>query len=321
MRENLFLMLLVFLVTSCGGKSVDKLKFNKLMEIEEEITANIVATPPQLDILFIVDNSEEAEMSAHRNNLIAFAEDFLQPIHQNQLIDYRVGVVPTQLENSSACRQYWRPQYISRWSSRSLAQRLTQVLERTNCSLESRPFEAARLALTTRGFYRQNASLGIVFVTDRAGHDSWSAREFGDFLLSLKEGNVTKVSLYGVIVEANDPLKCLPPGSETPDQINQVLLRFGGQRFDPCINYFNTEFRRFGENLEYLFGDLFVPLDGVPSEGTLTVEYGGHPIKGDPETGWVYDPVKKGIRFGRQIVLPQTGRMHQFQINFLPGEF
>ena len=187
------------------------------------------------------------------------------------------------------------------------------------------PFDALRAALSlplldghNRGFYRSEASLAVIFLAERdAVQEGLSVAGVQDFLTNLKAGDGKKVALHGAIIEKNDPLNCLGQRARTTGRIEEAIALFLGLSFNLCTPSFGEELGKIGRDLNRRFGEVFIPLDYIPAEGTISVEYKGRLLS---ESGWTYDPNRKGIRLSEDVSLPSLDMANgELIVSFFPS--
>lgn len=196
---------------------------------------------PQVDILFVVDNSDS--MRSAQANLVANVHKFAEQIGRTKMIDYHIGVISvwdySKRFNEKRTDGYGigdlrfvkdstgatRPQrFVTRNESSLLASTLSigvQAYKDGGPEVEEffAPLAAA-LDKTGRGapnegFFRPEAQLVVIFMTDadeqkedvdpESGTRRLSPREMYEKLVSFKGDDRSKVSAYGVLVPANAP--------------------------------------------------------------------------------------------------------------------
>lgn len=304
-----------FLISCTKDYTVTKLALNKSTERVE-----IQHPLPEVDILFVLDT--QSLSPSFREDLVTHVDRLVEPLWENGMIDFRFGVVGTSLskERRNVCGGgllAGNPRSLNRGTVNFL-----QVLKRNlqrgeSCQTDSsshRPFESVKRVLENpltyqgnKGFYRTEASLALVFVTERRGEGDMEVDQFKNFLLNLKKGDMSKIALYGAIITKDNPLGCLVDENlETlPLEVEKAVTHFRGLSFDLCSSYFEEEMAKVGENLSQRFGEVFVPFEQVPATGTIDLRYRGYPLQKNYERGWSYDPNRKGIRVGPNTRLPR----------------
>lgn len=188
---------------------------------------------PRTDILFVVDDSDS--MRSAQDNLSRNINRFVETFSKNRMIDFHIGVISTW-ENSPRFLQGNKSGYASGELRRLKNARGQQANQRfvtrfqgfqnvlaSTLKVGVTPFAeggpeveefftpiADALTKTGRGaanegFFREDAHLVIVLVTDADDASPITAREMADKLFAFKGGDKKKVSAYGVLVRKNDP--------------------------------------------------------------------------------------------------------------------
>ena len=322
---SLFCISLALLLGACSEeKKVNKLKlYNKVERLEHSIT------PPQVDILFVVDNKNLS--STYRRALVEEIGQFTGPLQENRILNFRLGVVTSaKLKDAPCGNKGWigSPTFVERVTSDS---NLTGALRKklqwrgslcgSFSSLFHHPFEAV---VNKRGaeFFRPRAHLVVIFVTDKAAEGGdLKVSELKAMLLQLKGHRRERIALYGAIVKKNDPLGCLNSQQRVgglPLEIEDLIAQFGGSSFNLCSPLIGEELEKIARSISQKFGELFIPFKAIPAQGTLQVEYKGQIIPQKYEEGWTYDPNRKGVRVGTQTLL-SPHLQGNLEIKFYPS--
>lgn len=196
---------------------------------------------PQVDILFVVDNSDS--MRSAQENLVKNISKFSDVIGQTQMIDYHIGVVSVWdyskhftenrkdsfgigdlrfIKDSKGQSQAQR--FVTRKESAILSSTLNigvQALKDGGPEVEEifAPLAAALdksgNGAPNDGFFRPEAQLVVIFMTDAdeqkdeydatTGVSRLSVTDMYEKLVSFKGNDRTKVSAYGVLVPVNAP--------------------------------------------------------------------------------------------------------------------
>lgn len=205
---------------------------------------------PQLDILFVTDNSES--MKGAQENLFKNMDKFTRSITKNKMIDYHVGVISTWDGSEAyikANQKYGigELRYIKDGKGQSYNRRfaiktdskdiLASTLKIGAVPLaqggpENEEFFAplsAAIQKTGRGaaneeFFRDNAQLVVIFLTDADDSASSDPKDIVKELIAFKGGRKDKVSIYGVLVNKND-------ADETKDWALRVHVKYHPECF------------------------------------------------------------------------------------------
>lgn len=233
---------------------------------------------PQVDILFVTDNSES--MKSAQENLSRNIDRFTAKLMSNQMIDYHIGVISTwdsserfaQMKKDSykpgdlrsvktSAGKYLNKRFISRTEKSHLASTLKiGITPYSQGGPEIEEFFsplAAALENTGRGasnegFFRPEAQLVIIFLTDADDSTSKiSPEQMARMLVDFKGGKAEKVAVYGVLVRPEDPdnikdydLRVHPkyhPECFDGNKNNGKCSGFGPQRIEELIVAANAD--------------------------------------------------------------------------------
>lgn len=171
--KTLFLLSFLFLFAGCGNgfQSNASLDFQKTIEFS--------ATSPNIDVLFVVDNSPK--MTPLQQNLINNFSGFIQELNLRN-VDYQIGVVTTD----AFLEKFYPTSYSSLLrSANSTESSNVSIITPTTASPETvfainalqgdaghsderglESFEEAFKNTNNSSFFRENAHLAVIFVTN-----------------------------------------------------------------------------------------------------------------------------------------------------------
>jgi hypothetical protein len=259
-------------------------------------------------------------METHQNNLSNNIYRFVNGFVQRQDIDFHVGVITTSMERNSwgspapCCGELVGAMGVKFVSPstpnlvKHLAMNLLVGTDGSGTEMVFAPIMSALsgafLAGVNAGFYRPEAHLAIVVITDAEDQtaqvtptDAWH------FLLGLKR-RPEKILSFGVIVPSMDTRGCERDDSSKKPYRIEEFLKLSGQGLP---NVYNLCDPQFGDNLVKM-ADLLVKsvgniiyLSRAPILETIQVSYGSQIILPHPDKGWTYDPYKNAIILGEKI--------------------
>jgi len=279
-------------------------------------------TVPESDILFVVDNScsmsDEQELLA--TNFDAFIQSFI-----DTTLDYHIGVVEGDLAPGSP--NDWgilREYNGARWIDPDTPDPITAFNDLANvgdagdgsCEMG---LSGSHSALTTQsqigrpneGFYREDALLSIIIVTDEPDrYDSFglgSCDGIGPdeyipwFLYDLKgPTGADKVFFTGIIGDR-------PGGCETSENSAdegtgywEVIDAVGGNFLSICSDDWATFLTELGLEAAGMKRTFY--LRRIPKEDTLQVTIDGTPAD---ESTWSYDRTTNSITFPIEFIPPE----------------
>ncbi|MDG0817516.1 vWA domain-containing protein [Bdellovibrio svalbardensis] len=189
---------------------------------------------PQVDILFVMDNSDS--MKSAQENLNRNIDRFTAGIVKNKMIDYHIGVVSTWDSSERFAKakkdsfNIGDLRYVKDANGKFVNKRFYTKADGGKNSLaatlaigvtpyaeggpENEEFfsplaaalENAGRGATNEGFFRDNAQLVVVIMTDADDSTSRiSPEQMAKTLVDFKGGKEEKVSVFGVLVRPNDP--------------------------------------------------------------------------------------------------------------------
>nr|BFD58255.1 hypothetical protein CKG001_03620 [Bdellovibrio sp. CKG001] len=208
---------------------------------------------PQVDILFVTDNSES--MKSAQENLLRNLDRFTNGINKNAMIDYHIGVITTWDSSERFAKtkkdsfQIGELRYIKDSKGQSYNKRYVTKKEKSILSSslnvgvapysqggpEDEEFFAPLTAALEKsgrggvneGFFRPEAQLVVVFLTDadEIKNSRITTEQMARTLLDFKGGKANKLSVYGVLVKAND-------ADEYKDWALRIHPKYNPQCFD-----------------------------------------------------------------------------------------
>lgn len=284
----------------------------------------------KVDVLFVIDNS--GSMSAHQDLLAKHVDLLTEQIKKSNL-DFHVGVITTESENTLLIgKLVGNPTFLTETDKNLVEELGKRLLVGTNGSGWEKPFAALKSALSepnistaNAGFYRPEAHLALIFVTDAEDQSAETTTEIQNFLTELK-GDSKKVMAHGIIVPTAET-GCPRDDGSTPQKIESLIASFGGESFSLCSPNYGENLRTVGKNLIKPNPSPTVPLGRVklpssPDFQTIEVNYGTQTIvKGDISAGWVFDPLTNEVVFGKNIVWTSQPAKTPLEITYVPADW
>ncbi len=306
---------------------------DKTTEIVRDTGGNKVSFNRSIDILFVVDDS--ASMSDHQANLALNVKKFTQGIVGNQILDYHIGVVTSNMDNPPATAKPgygWKGELngVTKFISRSTAMG-SEVLEANlqpgteGSGIEQffGPVVAAlsppMLSGANAGFYRPDAYLAVIFLTDSDDQSTFTASDFYKFLLSLKNGDPTKIISYGVNIPSTDQ-KCGRSSEPLPVKLEAFYALAKTQTLGLCDLDYGIKLAELGADLVRRVGRVLY-LSRPAARDTIAVTYGSQLVPMDERTGWSFDPTRNAILFGEDLDLKPEPPGTKIEVYFQTAEF
>lgn len=325
-----------FGVASCSPPT-PKAYLKPNMPEEKVIQDNTQVFDPKVDILFVVDNS--GSMSTHQRNLAANVAKFTSTFTKSSVLDYNIGVLTTDMEGQSwgarkaCCGQLVGNVRVVNKNTPGADQILaSNFVVGIDGSAEEKSFDPVMAALTppnltgwNNGFYRQDAALAVIFLTDAEDQsENTNPQGLYNFLLNLKGGNASKVLGYGVIVPTNDTTDCdRDEYRTTPFRIETFL----GLVTNHKANIMNLCDPDYGTRLASLAKDIvdnvgnIIYLDRPPDVKSIRVTYGAIDLPKDYEKGWSFDIEKNAIMLGSKIDWSMQPSGSRVKVYYSAAEF
>jgi predicted small secreted protein len=261
----------------------------------------VQVTIPQVDVLFVVDNScsMEEEQEALGANFDAFLEFFV-----GSGLDYHVGVVSTDMydpQHAGALREVNGFRWLQEGTDDPQGLLDTMV----NMGTEGHWVEKGRAAAytavellaesTNEGFIRDGAGLHITVVSDEDDESDGSPisrQEFVDWMLNARD-NRQLVSFNSIVGPATGCQTALEPGSD----YLAVTQAVGGVDWSICTPEWDGVLELLGFRAAGLQQEFF--LSQLPVEDTIevSVESAGAVTTFERGEEFVYDARRNSVRF------------------------
>ncbi len=289
-----------------------------------------------VDVLFVVDNS--GSMMEEQQAIGAAFSDFID-FATTQNVDYHIGVTTTGIGNSgggwAACpggvdggeagrlfpADGARPRWIDP-ATANAAEIFADNVQVGICHWWEEGLEAAYLALTSPlvdladdpatglpgdgnlGFYRPDARLSVIIVTDEDDHSDREPAFYTSFFRGLKgAGNEDKVTVNGVLGTG------CTTASGDGDKYLEVVQATGGIVESICTDDWGRSLANLAENVfRYR---LSFPLSGTPV-GEVRVTVDGRPVVG----GVTYDEDANAVVFDEDTA-PGAGAV--VEVSYVPA--
>ena len=300
---------------SCSAESPKKIPLNP---IEKETSSKLAPLSkdsfrPALDVLFVIDDS--LSMDVHQQNLKTNISRFADAIVRIKYLDYHVGVI-----SSTANGSFYYPsnsccgmlegivRYVDRRTPDGINVLGRNLVLGTGGSGTEKFFDPVYMALTepnlsgyNLGFYRDSATLALIFVTDSEDQSTLqSAASLHHFLLSLKK-NPEKLIVASAYISDKDLASC-PSKEETEiTSLDGLEVFFGltnAITFSLCDN-FGEKLADLGEKIVAKSQSMY--LQQTPIPGTVKISLDGVPLPSNSQLGWTYNASNNSIEFGSGI--------------------
>lgn len=273
---------LVFLLASlgCGDDELSRI-ITPVNEVHYQGGGSV-------DMLFVVDSSGSMgeEQAALADGFDAFIESFLA-------LEYDFHLAVTDMDYQRTAGAFFGDPAILTPDTPNLVEQFREnALVGIFGSGSEKGLEAARQALSpakregvNAGFFREEALLAVIFLTDEDDQSTASNETYLDFFLDLKRGDRRRVKLSAIAGPVPDGCATALPGT----RYAEVAEATGGVFTSICQD--DVGMPRLGEVLsgyKKAFALAHEPLDGV-----VAVSVNGEPLEPGPET-WTLDAGGEG---------------------------
>lgn len=278
-----------------------------------------------VDVLWVVDNS--CSMGDDQDSLTQNFPSFIDYFEQVTGIDYRLGVVSTDVEDGNHEGKLREANGV-RWIDNNTADKLgtfnSMALMGTSGSGDEAGRAAVHHATQTHvngwnaGFFRANASLAVIVITDEDDSSSMFGVDLAPFVSDLQTfkndpGMVSFSAIAGPV----------PNGCATADPATQyvdVQTQIGGVFYDICSNNWDQILQ--GLAAEALGNRREFFLTDIPDEATIEIEV----VDPDGTVTWfqlnndfTYDAARNSVTFISYIPGPLAAVYVHYQPLFGAG--
>lgn len=198
-------------------------------------------------------------------------------------------------------------------------------------------FKEPMLSGANNGFYRPEAHLAVIFVSDAdAASNEMTPNQLKSFLVDMKGKNESLISTHGVIFP-DDRSTCESPLNEVDAKTGKrrLISRDPGARADRLVNFLSITQgtvkslcdKNYGQHLAEIGHDIskralarVIPLDSIPERNTIEVRYGSQIIPPDDQKGWTHNrDINAIVISGDVAVTPEPGA--QISVHFTKAKF
>jgi hypothetical protein len=296
----------------------------KVKDTSEKVYYN-----PTVDILFIVDDS--GSMAEKQTNLARNVGLFISEIQKYSALDYHIGVVTSTIDGGWGStagdgKLVGSTTFVDRNTPDMMGILKKNLMVGINGSAMEEFFTPIKLALSAPlvnthniGFYRPDAYLLTIFITDADDQSNMDAADLYNFMLGLKGQDKTKLLTNGVIIPAADD-SCYRSGETPPYKIEDFIKLSGGTQFGLCDPDYGQKLADLGKLLVQRIGNT-IPLSRAPIVTTIEVTFGTQKLANSVEDGWMYDPSRNAIVLSRGIKWSKQPQGTQVEVTFIPADF
>lgn len=292
-------------------------------------TTEVVSFSRDVDILFVVDDS--GSMGDDQANLGRNADLFTKAIFNNQGYDFHIGVTTSSMnprfepEYGVGGKLHGAVKFVTRTTPfREDVLRKNLQPGSTGDGVERfyDPIHAALTAPLVNGvnkdFFRPDATLVIIIVTDTDDFSHVTGLDFYKFLLGLKGGDPDKVIVYAAYVSSTDK-KC-PYGDVQRGILEGLFKEAKAKTFSLCDVDFGKKLAALADDVIERVGTVLY-LSRPPLKDTIVVTFGSQTIPNDVHKGWVFDPSRNALIFAKDIDLKPEPSGTNIQVKFEAAKY
>jgi len=248
---------------------------------------------PVLDVLWVIDNS--GSMNPHQTNLSSNIGSFMGAFNSSGA-DYRMAVITTDRYTFTTILDPSHPDPEGELSSLVMTGIMGSGMEK-GIEMAERSLSTSTAAGPGGSFFRDDATLVVIFVSDEPDHSAGGWASYISFFDALKPAG--KFIPYGVI--GDPPSGCSPyPSAQYGAGYWDLIDLYGGSWYSICA-------ADWGVQLQDLAGEVtgrrwFALEEDDPIVETIEVH-----VNGQLTTDWEYDEASNSIIFADGHV-PEEGQ-------------
>ena len=267
---------------------------------------------PLVDIMFVVDDS--CSMGDDQNSLAKNFQSFINwAVRLN--VDYQIMVTTTDTTGrraGSGCAR-GNPKIVTPQTPNPIATFQTNVRVGSSGSGIEKGLEAAYRGLIppastgcNKGFYRQAASMSMIFVSDETDQSPQQVQFYISFFKSLKGFRNLDLMRASVVV-GPPPSGCRGSGggagfAQGAPRYWQVAKELKGVQESICSQNWSATLSNIGSITFGYRTQFFLSRQADPK--TLKVKVNGTTVKEDPQDGWQYDATNNSVNFTKSQIPP-----------------
>lgn len=305
------------ILTACQNQNFDLPP--STLEYGQVVTYN-----RKVDILIMVDNS--SSMLQYQNKFSTQVPEMIARLNAIGM-DYQIGVTTSDMRASGTGGQlFGNPKFITKNTPNGVAilQNMIRVgesgsdLERGISSVYQL-LQPGYLAGEGAGFIRQDALLGLVFLTNEDDYSQNAVADYKAYFDSIKplyKGNQRGwIANFIGVVSIDGECQTTPDFKEAGLRYMSLVTSSGGVKESICRSSLSNAIKSIGARIEQVLTEFY--LQRKPVLDTITVTVGGKAILEDPVNGWTYHEDGNFIRMHGTSI---PGENQSVVIDFQPLE-
>jgi hypothetical protein len=267
---------------------------------------------PMKDVLFVIDDS--SSMGEEQASLTKNLQSFMNwAVRLN--VDYHIAVTTTDTSQTGArapgCIRGTTHKVVTQKIPNPIATFANNINVGTNGSSLEQGLEAAyqafqpkALAGCNKGFYRKNAALEVIIVSDEPDQSPQTVQFYVSFFKALKGiRNLDLIRASAVV--GPPPSGCRNPGTGhalSTTRYWEVAKQLKGVKESICFSNWAGTLSNLGSLI--FWHPITFLLSRQADPKTIRVKVNGRPIKEDPQDGWTYELTNNSINFTKSQIPP-----------------
>lgn len=314
---------LSILILTCGSLLACS---NQNFDLPQEQVAfgQVVTYNNKVDILLMMDNS--SSMQQYQDRFALQVPGMLEKLDQLKL-DYHIGVTTSDMRSGgTGGLLVGSPNFVSRSTPNMISILQNRVRVGQSGSDLERGLQSIRELLSpnslqgsAQGFFRDDALLVLIFLTNEDDYSSGSVSSYVEFFNLLKppmKGNQPSwiANFIGVV--------SIDADCRTTADFKEAGLRYmaladasGGRKESICRSSLDQAIGNIRARIVEVMTDFY--LNRKPVIETIKVYVNNREVPRDAVNGWSYDPEKNMIRFNGSSVPTSDA---QIVVDFKPAE-
>lgn len=319
MKRLIVYISMLFLVSACGSGPVFDLS-----KINDQFDA--VSFNNKVDILWVMDTS--TTMDDDRQRLSSQINRMIQTMDSKK-IDYRMAMVTMDLGSNSPASYadgnfIGSPKVITR-ETRDKVKAFADMIDvppaqsnfEQGLAAMKRALSAEKLATVNNNFYRADALLAVVFVTDEKdwSNGTWEdyATHLDSFKANLENGNKGWVANFIGVTDSSSSCTTTPGVPVRGDGFIEIANYSNGSVNSICHDSLTSAVENINRTIVNIITEW--KLAQEPLIETIVVKMNGQIIPQNDENGWSYNAEKNTVVFhGTAIPASDT----KVEVNFKP---
>jgi hypothetical protein len=349
MKTKLALVAVVFLLMSCGNQSPKRSSPQEVLTSTSVSAAKVYTdATPKLDVLIVVDNS--LSMKPQQIHLLQNIPKFVEEFDQSATIDFHIGVLtlwdsdPSHqpfvqakhpfgqlipMVNKSAPAVGTPPHFVGRdtpdrdkllQDTILLGEEYGPEFEETFSPVKG--FFDSLSSPANANFYRADAHLLVIFLTDANDSSDITAQTFYDYIKGLKNQDTDLIHFYSIIADGS--CKTTDRAGAPIKYIALDEIAGGNTTLSLCSPTFGADLASFGKTLSVKVARQVIPLQNgwIDSKTPFKVSFGSQVINRavTPPSfsdGYILDRENGAITIPGDLPLkPEAGA--KIKIDYLP---